>query len=96
MWKPLPSLAVSAECWIKAGGAHHSVLSYDVTAEMMKDWAEMMGIEFLHIGENTTVEDFEKEIFWNDIAYKVNDIIKGEPLGSPFCVLLFTYHNRRK
>ena len=31
---------------IKAGGAHHSVLSYDVTAEMMKDWAEMMGIEF--------------------------------------------------
>ena len=71
MWKPLPSLAVSAECWIKAGGAHHSVLSYDVTAEMMKDWAEMMGIEFLHIGENTTVEDFEKEIFWNDIAYKL-------------------------
>ena len=71
MWKLLPSLAVSAECWIKAGGAHHSVLSYDVTAEMMKDWAEMMGIEFLHIGENTTVEDFEKEIFWNDIAYKL-------------------------
>ena len=71
MWKPLPSLAVSAECWIKAGGAHHSVLSYDITAEMMKDWAEMMGIEFLHIGENTTVEDFEKEIFWNDIAYKL-------------------------
>lgn len=71
MWKPLPSLGCSAECWIKAGGAHHSVLSYDVTAEMMKDWAEMMGIEFLHIGENTTVEDFEKEIFWNDIAYKL-------------------------
>ena len=45
---------------------------------MMKDWAEMMGIEFLHIGENTTVENFEKEIFWNDIAYKlkVNNILR--------------------
>lgn len=71
MWKPLPSLEVSAESWIMAGGAHHSVLSYDLTAEMMKDWANMMGIEFVHIGANTTVEALEKELFWNDIAYKL-------------------------
>lgn len=71
MWKPLPSLEVSAKCWILAGGAHHSVLSYDATAEMMKDWADMMGIEFVHIGADTTPEAFEKELFWNDIAYKI-------------------------
>ncbi|MGN0148992.1 MAG: L-arabinose isomerase [Clostridia bacterium] len=71
MWKPLPSLAVSAECWILAGGAHHSVLSYDITAEMMHDWANMMGIEFVHIGADTTVEALEKELMWNDIAYKL-------------------------
>lgn len=71
MWKPLPSLAVSAESWIMAGGAHHTVLSYDVTAEMMHDWANMMGMEYIHIGKDTTVEALEKELFWNDIAYKL-------------------------
>lgn len=71
MWKPLPSLAVSAESWILAGGAHHSVLSYAVTAEMMHDWANMMGIEYVHIGKETTVEALEKELLWNDIAYKL-------------------------
>jgi L-arabinose isomerase len=38
---------------------------------MMKDCANMMGIEYVHIGEDTTVEGFEKELFWNDIAYKL-------------------------
>ncbi len=71
MWKPMPNLAVSAECWIMAGGAHHSVLSYDVTAEMLHDWAQMMGIEFVHIGSDTTVEGMEKELFYNDVAYKL-------------------------
>lgn len=71
MWKPIPSLAVSAECWIMAGGAHHTVLSYDITAEMMHDWASMMGIEYVHIGSETTVENLEKELLWNDIAYKL-------------------------
>ena len=71
MWKPMPDLQTSAECWIMAGGAHHSVLSYDVTAEMMHDWANMMGIEFVHINENTTVEGMEKELLYNDIAYKL-------------------------
>jgi len=72
MWKPEPSLAVSAEAWILAGGAHHSVLSYDVTAEMLKDWAAMMDIEFVHINKNTTIAEFEKELKWNDIAYKLS------------------------
>ena len=71
MWQPLPNLAVSAEAWIMAGGAHHSVLSYDVTAEMMHDWAAMMGIEFVHINADTTIPAIEKELFFNDIAYKL-------------------------
>ncbi len=74
MWKPEPSLAVSAEAWILAGGAHHSVLSYDVTAEMLKDWAAMMDIEFIHINKDTTVAELEKELMWNEIAYKLSKI----------------------
>ena len=71
MWRPLPDLLSGIECWITAGGAHHTVLSYDVTAEQMKDFANMMQIEFVHIGKDTTVEALEKELFFNDVAWKL-------------------------
>lgn len=71
LWAPKPSLQTSAEAWIYAGGAHHSVLSYALTADMMRDFAEITGIEFLHIGQNTDIEAFRKELFYNDVAYKV-------------------------
>ena len=51
-----PALATGVECWITAGGAHHTVLSYDVTAGQMKDWCAMLDIEFVHITKSTTVE----------------------------------------
>ncbi len=71
MWQPEPNLMDGIECWITAGGAHHSVLSYDVTAEQMKDWAKMMEIEFVHISKDTTVDSLEKELFLNDLAWKL-------------------------
>lgn len=71
MWKALPSLETGLECWITAGGAHHTVLSYDVTAEQMKDFARMMDIEFVHIGKDTTVEGLEKDLFLADLAWKL-------------------------
>ena len=71
MWQAMPDLETGIECWITAGGAHHSVLSYDVSAEQMKDWARMMDIEFVHITKDTTVESLEKELFLNDLAWKL-------------------------
>ena len=71
MWRAMPDLTTGVECWITAGGAHHTVLSYDVTAEQMHDWARMMDIEFVHITKDTTVEDLEKELFLNDLAWKL-------------------------
>lgn len=71
MWKAMPSLTTGVECWITAGGAHHTVLSHDVSAEQMKDWATMMGIEFVHITRDTTVESLEKELFLADLAWKL-------------------------
>ena len=71
MWRAEPSLAAGVECWITAGGAHHTVLSYDVTAGQMKDWARMMDIEFVHITKGTTVEGLERELFLADLAWKL-------------------------
>lgn len=71
LWKPMPCLQTSAEAWIYAGGAHHSVLSYSLTADNMRDFAEIMGIEFVHINESTNINEFRKELFYNDVAYKL-------------------------
>ncbi len=71
MWQAMPNLTDGVECWITAGGAHHTVLSYDVTAQQMKDWAKMMDIEFVHITKDTTLDALEKELFLNDLAWKL-------------------------
>ena len=47
------------------------VLSYDVTAEQMHDWANMMGIEFVHIGKDTTPESLDHDLFLADLAWKL-------------------------
>ena len=71
MWRAEPDLCTGAKMWILAGGAHHTVLSYDATAELLSDWAEMMGIEFVHISKDTTMEGLKKELFFADIAWKL-------------------------
>ena len=71
MWKPMPDLTTGIECWITAGGAHHTVLSYDVTAEQMKDFANMLGIEFVHITKDTTVEALEDKLMVADLVWKL-------------------------
>ena len=71
VWQAMPNLTEGIECWITAGGAHHTVLSYDVSAEQMKDWARMMDIEFVHITKDTTVDALEKELFLNDLVWKL-------------------------
>ncbi|NLY44977.1 MAG: L-arabinose isomerase [Tissierella sp.] len=72
MWKPLPNLQTSVEAWVMAGGAHHTVMSYGLTADHMRDFAEILGIEFVHINENTNINELKKELLYNDIAWRLN------------------------
>lgn len=71
MWKAMPDLCTGAKMWIMAGGAHHTVLSYDATPEMLEDFAEMAGIEYIHISKSTTVEGLKQQLFFSDIARKL-------------------------
>lgn len=71
MWKAMPDLKTGAECWILAGGAHHTVFTYTITAEQMQDWAEIMGIEYVHISKDTTIEGLKQLLFLQDIAWKL-------------------------
>ncbi|MDQ0363187.1 L-arabinose isomerase [Breznakia pachnodae] len=70
LWKPLPDFITGTEAWIYAGGGHHSVLSYDLTADIMRDFAEIMQIEFVHIDKQLNLQQFRKELDWNDLIWK--------------------------
>ncbi|MFC4809451.1 L-arabinose isomerase [Paenibacillus sp. GCM10023250] len=71
LWKPQPSLNESAEAWIRAGGAHHTVFSYEVTVEQLTDWAEMAGIECVVIDDKTDGYAFRNELRLNDMYWRM-------------------------
>jgi len=71
LWKPAPSLAESAEAWIHAGGAHHTVLSYAISSEQLADWAELANVECVVIDQWTNVQRFRSELRWNDLYYRL-------------------------
>jgi L-arabinose isomerase len=71
MWKILPNLREGIRQWITAGGAHHTVLTYDASVEMLEDWAEMMDIEFVHLSKETTSENLKRELRVNDLLWKL-------------------------
>ena len=69
MWKPAPDFLRGLECWIIAGGAHHTVLSYDITDEAIRDFARIMGIELVTINADTTPVALERDLMLGDIIY---------------------------
>jgi len=71
-WSPRPNLKIAAAAWIYAGGAHHTSFSFSVTADHLRDFADMAGIEFLLIDETIDLEEFKKELRWNDLYYQLN------------------------
>ena len=70
VWKPLPSLEVSAESWIYAGGSHHTVMSTAIDIEVIQDFAEIAGVELLEINAKTDAHAFRHNVRWNSAALK--------------------------
>jgi L-arabinose isomerase len=71
VWKPAPSLSTSAECWLTAGGPHHTVMTQAVGAETLRDFADMERTELLLIDSATTPHDFADRIRWNQAYYRL-------------------------
>lgn len=70
LWKAHPDLATAAAAWIYAGGAHHTGFSQNLTAEYMEDFAEMAGIEYVLIDEQTRLLDLKNELRWSEVYYR--------------------------
>jgi L-arabinose isomerase len=71
VWRPAPSLPTSAECWLMAGGPHHTVLTTSVPYEALEDLALMLDVELLRIGADTTVREFSRELRWNAAYHRL-------------------------
>jgi L-arabinose isomerase len=69
LWIPQPDLKVAAAAWIYAGGAHHTGFSQAIDAEYMADFAEIAGMEFLRIDNNTDLYHFRNELRWNEAYF---------------------------
>jgi len=73
LWVPKPSFEEALACWIYAGGAHHTSFSQAINQEHLQDFADIAGIEFLLIGEGTSVSEFKKELNWNEVYYAMRN-----------------------
>jgi L-arabinose isomerase len=71
VWRPAPSLATSAECWLTAGGPHHTALSTAVSFEALDDFATIAGVELVHIDAATTTTAFRRELRWEQAYYRL-------------------------
>ena len=66
---PQPDLGTAATAWIYAGGSHHTCLSQALSMGHLADFAQIAGVEFLPIDNRTSLDDFRKELRWNDVYY---------------------------
>ncbi|MFC3738507.1 L-arabinose isomerase [Paractinoplanes deccanensis] len=70
VWEPHPDLPTSAECWLTAGGPHHTVLSTALDAATVDQFAELTRTELVLIDETATAAHIRKELRWN-AAYQL-------------------------
>lgn len=73
LWQPRPSLKDSAECWLRAGGSHHTCMTTSVGREAWEDFARMAGVELAVIDENTTPRQFERELELSEMVHRLNN-----------------------
>lgn len=73
MWKPLPDMNTACAAWIYAGGAHHTCFSQNLSVEHLSDFAAIAGLENIVIDSNTNLRQFQNELKWSEVYYKLYD-----------------------
>ena len=71
VWKPRPDLSTSTECWLTAGGPHHTVLTQALDAETLRDLATMLHTELVLVDARTTTHDLADRLRWNQAYYRL-------------------------
>ncbi|NKX92379.1 L-arabinose isomerase [Sanguibacter hominis ATCC BAA-789] len=71
VWEPRPDFTTSAEAWLTAGGAHHTVLSTAAGVGAFEVFAQIARTELLVIDETTTRRGFADQVRWNQVYYRL-------------------------
>ena len=69
VWRCRPNFKTACASWIYGGGAHHTVYSYAVTTEHLRDFAEIAGIELLTIDNSTDLQALRQTLRNNEVYY---------------------------
>lgn len=69
VWECKPDFKTACQAWILAGGAHHTGYAYDVTTEMLEDFATIAGIETVVINVGTTLAQLKQDLRNNEVYY---------------------------
>lgn len=79
VWKCRPDFKTACGAWIHAGGAHHTGFSFPVTAEHMRDFAEIAGIEMALIDAKTDLSRFLQDLRSSEVYYHLAQGLSGRP-----------------
>ena len=71
VWKTAPDFTTAAECWLTAGGPHHTVLTTAVGTEALEDFSVMADIELVRIDRSVTGSGFMHMLRWNQAYYRL-------------------------
>ncbi|MEO8887320.1 MAG: L-arabinose isomerase [Mucilaginibacter sp.] len=70
LWKPYPDMKTGCAAWILAGGAHHTCYSQNLTAVNLEDFADIAGIEYVLIDQDTKLRQLKNELKWSEVYYR--------------------------
>ncbi|MFZ5970348.1 MAG: L-arabinose isomerase [Bacteroidota bacterium] len=70
LWKPLPDMVTGCTAWIYAGGAHHTCYSQNLTVDHLANFAAMAGVELVHIGDETKLQQLRNELRWSEAYFR--------------------------
>ncbi|KFF31555.1 L-arabinose isomerase [Bifidobacterium bombi] len=73
LWEPRPSLKIAAECWLRAGGSHHTCMTTSVGREAWEDFARIAGVELSTIDERTEPRQFEHELELSEMVHRLDN-----------------------
>jgi len=72
LWKTKAEWSTATECWLAAGGPHHSVLSTALTRDDLVNLSEIVGTELVSITKSTDdTHEFVQRLRWSSAYHRL-------------------------
>jgi L-arabinose isomerase len=71
LWRPEPDLSTAAECWLTAGGPHHTSLTTALSVTHLEHFADLIGVELALVDAESTPRKTKQELRWNSAAFRL-------------------------